>query len=112
MNNTRSLPYGVAIFFYPLIIVPKQKTAAEKPRETTVESVDIVPAKLHTHTAIITLVARIRMNSLRTVDKKVAFCADFFSASVTVDSTGKLSRATSLSKCSTQGFDIGCRIFE
>ena len=69
MNNTRSLSFGVAIFFYPLTIVPKQKRAAEKPRETTVESVDIVPSKLHTHTASITLVARIRMNSLRTVDK-------------------------------------------
>ena len=38
MNNTRSLPFGVAIFSYPLIIVPKQKRATEKPRETTVES--------------------------------------------------------------------------
>ena len=105
-NNTRSLSFGVAIFFYPLIIVPKQKTAAAKPRETTVESVDIVPAKLHTHTAIITLVARIRINSLRTVDKKVAFCAEFFSSAVMVDSTGKPpSIATSISKCSSQGFD-------
>ena len=72
MNNTRSLPYGVAIFFYPLIIVPKQKTAAEKPRETTVESVDIVPAKLHTHTAIITLVARIRMTYSKSARDKLA----------------------------------------
>ena len=61
----------VAISFYPLTIVPKQKRATEKPRETTVESVDIVPAKLHTHMPTIAPVARIRVNSLQTVDKKV-----------------------------------------
>ena len=61
----------VAISFYPLTIVPKQKSATENPRKTTVEPVDIVPAKLHTHIPIISPVARIRVNSLRTVDKKV-----------------------------------------
>ena len=95
----------MAIYFYPLTIVPKQKRATEKPRETTVESVDIVPAKLHMHTAIITLVARMRMNSLRTVDKKVAFGATLFSSAVMAVSTGKLSRSISFSKCSSQGFD-------
>ena len=105
MNNTRSLSFGVAIFFYPLTIVPKQKRATEKPRETTVESADIVPAKLHTHTPIIAPVASIRTNSLRTVDKKVAFGADHLSSATSVDSTGKPSRATSFCKCSSQGFD-------
>ena len=70
-NNMKSPLSRVAIFFYPLIIVPKQKIATEKPRETTVESVDIVPAKLHKQMPIIAPVARIRVNSLRTVDKKV-----------------------------------------
>ena len=95
----------MAIYFYPLTIVPKQKREIEKPRGTTVESVDIVPAKLHTHMPIIAPVARIRVNSLRTVDKKVVRCAFSFSSAVMVDSTGKPSRATSLSKCTSQGFD-------
>ncbi|MEE0898849.1 MAG: hypothetical protein U0L88_14640, partial [Acutalibacteraceae bacterium] len=92
MNNMESLSFGVAIFFYPLIIVPKQKTAAEKPRETTVESVDIVPAKLHTHTPIIAPVARIRVNSLRTVDKKVVRGDVSILSAVMGESTGKPSR--------------------
>ena len=58
-NNTESPLSRVAIYFYPLTIVPKQKRATEKPRETTVESVDIVPAKLHIHTPIIAPIARI-----------------------------------------------------
>ena len=92
----RTLPFGVA-FSYSLIIVPKQKRATEKPRETTVESVDIVPAKLHTHTPIIAPVARIRINSLRMVDKKVVRGAFSILSAVMGESTGKLSRSISFS---------------
>lgn len=56
---------------YPLIIVPKQNSATEKPRETTVESVEIDPVRLHKDAASITPVARIRINSLRIMDIKV-----------------------------------------
>ena len=54
----------------PLIIVPKQNSTTEKARETTVESVEIVSARLHRQTASITPVARIRINSLRIIDIK------------------------------------------
>ena len=104
-NNTESPLSRVAIYFYPLTIVPKQKRAIEKPRETTVESVDIVPAKLHTHMPIIAPVASIRINSLRMVDKKVDCGAFSILSAVMGESTGKPSRSTSLSKCSSQGFD-------
>ena len=68
--------YGFIVWLfilYPLTIVPKQKRATEKPRETTVKSVDIVPAKLHTHTPIIAPVAKIRVNSLRMLEKNVVY---------------------------------------
>ena len=95
----------MAIPFYPLTIVPKQKRATEKPRETTVDSVDTIPAKLHTHTPIIAPVARIRIASLRRVEKKVAFGIHAFSSAVMGVATGKPSRSTYCDKCSSQGFD-------
>ena len=46
--------------------------------ETTVKSVNIAPVKLHTHTASITPVAGMRIDSLRAVDKNVVLGMDFF----------------------------------
>ena len=73
INNKKSLLFGVAISFYSLIIVPKQNSPAEKPRETTVDAVEIIPAKLHMHTASIAPVEIIRTSSRRMVDKTVDF---------------------------------------
>lgn len=70
-------------------------------RDKILESVDIIPAKLHMQTAIITPAERIRISSLLTVDRNVDIC----SGSDVPCSTGKPSRSISLSQCSSHGFD-------